>query len=223
MQSWGVQSRFTTRDTGLEPSKSGVVGLLAAALGRPRHETVDDLAALRMGARVDREGSLERDFQTAQKVVRADGSGTQTVTSERYYLADADFLIGLEGDEALLRQLDTSLASPVWPLCLGRKAFPPGMPVRLPDAPPRGPGLRQGSLEEALEAYPWFRRDPAESVPEALRLVLEDCDLTRDGLAASQVRMDQPYGAAFHDRTFTVRAVSTRFVGSGAITVFEEG
>ena len=30
MQSWGVQSRFTVRDTGLEPSKSGVVGLIAA-------------------------------------------------------------------------------------------------------------------------------------------------------------------------------------------------
>ena len=38
MQSWGTQSRFTIRDSGLEPSKSGVIGLLCAALGKPRTE-----------------------------------------------------------------------------------------------------------------------------------------------------------------------------------------
>ena len=36
MQSWGIQSQFPDRDTGMEPSKSGVVGLLCAALGRGR-------------------------------------------------------------------------------------------------------------------------------------------------------------------------------------------
>ncbi len=56
MQSWGVQRRFSVRDTGLEPSKSGVVGLLCAARGRRREEPVTDLAALGMGVRVDREG-----------------------------------------------------------------------------------------------------------------------------------------------------------------------
>ena len=33
MQSWGTTSRFDQRDTGKEPSKSGIVGLLAAAMG----------------------------------------------------------------------------------------------------------------------------------------------------------------------------------------------
>ena len=33
MQSWGSQSRFSHRDTEREPTKSGVVGLLSAALG----------------------------------------------------------------------------------------------------------------------------------------------------------------------------------------------
>jgi len=65
MQSWGVQSRFGVRDTGLEPSKSGVVGLLCAALGRARHEPIADLAALKMGVRVDCEGRLLRDYHTA--------------------------------------------------------------------------------------------------------------------------------------------------------------
>ena len=33
MQSWGTQSRFFTRDTGLEPSKSGVIGPALRRLG----------------------------------------------------------------------------------------------------------------------------------------------------------------------------------------------
>ena len=49
MQSWGTTSRFDERDTQLEPSKSGVLGLICAALGRDRSEPVEDLAALRMG------------------------------------------------------------------------------------------------------------------------------------------------------------------------------
>src|SRR5207248_4205529 len=97
MQSWGTDSRFSHRDTRAEPSKSGVVGLLCAALGRPRSEPVDDLAALKMALRVDREGRLARDFHTALDVIKADGSGTTTVVSNRYYLADADFLVGLDG------------------------------------------------------------------------------------------------------------------------------
>ena len=36
LQSWGTSSRFPQRDTGFEPSKSGVIGLLCAALGKPR-------------------------------------------------------------------------------------------------------------------------------------------------------------------------------------------
>lgn len=49
MQSWGTDSRFLVRKTDPEPSKSGVVGLLCAALGRGRGEDISDLAALRMG------------------------------------------------------------------------------------------------------------------------------------------------------------------------------
>ena len=42
MQSWGTTSRFDQRDTGKEPSKSGVVGLLAAAMGRSQQPRGQD-------------------------------------------------------------------------------------------------------------------------------------------------------------------------------------
>src|SRR5574340_1545360 len=127
MQSWGTQSRFNMRDTGLEPSKSGVLGLLCAALGIDREDDqgLASLAGFRMGVRVDREGLLSSDYHTAQNVLMAHGKGTKdTEVSTRYYRANAVFLVGLEsGDLALLERIQSALQKPVWALYLGRKAF----------------------------------------------------------------------------------------------------
>jgi len=73
LQSWGISSHFTERDTAREPSKSGVIGLVCAAMGRPRDADLGDLVALRMGVRVDREGILRKDFQVAQDILEAAG------------------------------------------------------------------------------------------------------------------------------------------------------
>jgi len=200
MQSWGVQSHFTVRDTGREPSKSGVVGLLCAALGRPRHEPVDDVAGLRMGVRVDQEGTMARDFHTAMNILTAGGKLKGTEPSNRYYLSDARFLVGLEGhDLALLTRLYNALRDPVWPLYLGRKAFVPGEPVWLKD------GLRAGTDLNAaldLQSYPWLG-PPHRPRPKQLRLVVEDPH-------GSEVRPDQPL--SFAPRSFAPRHVRTLFV-----------
>lgn len=216
MQSWGVQSRFTERDTGLEPSKSGVLGLLCAALGRSRHEPVGDLVSLRLGVRVDREGLLKMDFHTAggthrqgdkYGVAKADGSPPDTVISRRYYLADANFLVGLEGeDEELLHKLDDALEHPHWPLYLGRKAFVPEAPLRV--------GLVRQSLEETLRTYPWQARSPREK--EGVRRRLADGNfhlrlvLEADFGSTSEVRPDVPL--SFAERRFTLRYVKTEMV-----------
>ena len=208
MQSWGTQSHFSIRDTGREPSKSGVIGLLCAALGRPRSEPVDDLAALRMGVRVDVEGKLLRDYHIAQNVLKADGRTVKdTEPSNRYYLADARFLVGLEGEEALLRRLYEALRAPVWPLYLGRKAFVPSEPVWLRD------GLRPGErLEAALEAYPWLGSDPRRK-GERLRYVIED----PKGVEAIH---DQPL--SFAERRFVFRRLRRGFFPAPALNLNEE-
>ena len=201
MQSWGVESRFTVRDTGREPSKSGVVGLLCAALGRPRHEPVSDLAALRMGVRVDQEGIVARDYHTAGKggYLKATGQVERKtlIVSNRYYLSDARFLVGLEGKDAqLLSELHGAVRDPHWPLYLGRKAFVPGEPVWLDD------GLHPGGvLESTLRDYPWLGCDPRRR-SSRVRFVLEDPD-------GSEVRPDQPL--CFAERRFALRRVSTTF------------
>lgn len=189
LQSWGTRSRFDHRDTWPYPTKSGVVGLLAAALGRDRREDVSDLAALRMGVRVDRKGVLRVDYQTAQSVLTADLKGKGNVQSWRYYLADAAFLVGLEGERALLETLHGALRNPRFPLYLGRKSYVPSPPPYLPD------GLVEAPLAEALEGYSYLLGGKPS---EDLLLVLE----------AEEGRLvyDQPAGP-FSERRFAARFV----------------
>ena len=200
LQSWGTQSHFSYRDTGREPSKSGIVGLLCAALGRPRSESIDDLNALKMGVRVDRPGTIQRDYHTAgqggyYKV--GGGIGKNTILSERYYLADAKFLVGLEGDGALLAELWAALKQPTWFLFFGRKAFVPAERVWLPD------GLCDDDLETALSNYPWLVKDDKPN--GQLRLIVED-----DG--GDAVRNDQPTRLAFQSRRFLPRYLRESWV-----------
>ncbi|WP_338438774.1 type I-E CRISPR-associated protein Cas5/CasD [Synechococcus elongatus] len=151
MQSWGSRSRFGERDTHTEPTKSGVIGLLCAALGRPRHEPLDDLVRLRMGVRIDRPGSILRDYHTVMNAIQADGKQGGTVLSNRYFLADADFVVGLEGDRPFLELLDTALSRPTWVLSLGRKSFVPSHPIRL--------SVSDQPLELALQLAPRLKVD----------------------------------------------------------------
>jgi CRISPR system Cascade subunit CasD len=225
MQSWGLHSRFTIRDTGREPSKSGVLGLLCAALGKPAAESQGDrfptlaaLAGLRMGVRVDREGAVARDYHTAgggewngrpYGVFKASGKRGDTLPSTRYYLAGAHFLVGLEGPQELLQTLDRAIRKPVWQLSLGRKSFVPAIPVHLPDAPPEGPGLRDEPLESALLSVPLghpLDAFAASGSPDPVRFVIEP----RDAAEAAELRPDVPLD--FHLRRFGQRGVRIDFI-----------
>lgn len=205
MQSWGTKSRFDERDTDLEPSKSGVIGLLCAAMGidREERETVLQLADLLMGVRVDQPGVLRYDYQTAQNVIAADESKVHpTTVSRRYYLSDAVFLVALEGENRrLLERAHLSLKNPVWPLFLGRKGYLPSPGVYLED------GLRDEPLLEALKNYcflgrDWSKDEEGKDLESArLPVMLENRDSSQGSL-----RMDQPLGS-FAERRFGARFV----------------
>lgn len=222
LQSWGYRSRFSDRDTGLEPSKSGVVGLLCCALGRRRSDSPADLAALRMHVRVDRQGTLLKDFHTAgggvfrgsREYFAPTSSGARSKNpqvTERHYLQDASFLVALEGDDdGLLKQLAKRLEDPRWPLALGRRSCPPSEPVF--------GGETDRDAKSALRELPlrlhrrhlptrWDEtegRYVADLAPQKVRLLLE----LHPGDTAGDMRRDVP--VSWPDplrREYTVRFV----------------
>jgi CRISPR system Cascade subunit CasD len=209
MQSWGSRSRFEDRDTHLEPTKSGVLGLLCSALGRGRGEPLDDLVALRLGVRTELPGRPQTDYQTAQDVRTADGGMKDTVLSTRHYLADARFLIGLEGEDlALLQELGAALRNPVWTLSLGRKSYPLSLPPYFPEETCGGSLREHTSLSDALRTEPWWQLSRREQQPNPMRLLLEDS-------TGSDVFSDAPLN--FQTRRFSPRRVRVEILTGTAL------
>lgn len=123
MQSWGDESRYTTRATAATPSKSGVIGLLAAAEGRRRSDPIEDLTKLKLAVRVDQSGTLLRDYQTAQPWQINPQADATLIT--RYFLSDASFLVAIESPHReILEGLAHALNHPAFPLFLGRRSCP---------------------------------------------------------------------------------------------------
>lgn len=213
LQSWGTQSRFPHRDTEREPSKSGVLGLVAAALGVPREDDarLAELAAAGMGVRVDREGGALVDYHTAGagrfdgEVHRVYGTSNPVIT-RRAYLSDASFLVALGyEDEALAAAIDGALDSPRWPLFLGRRACPPSLPVRA--------GLVAAAPEAALRAAAW----PSPERPaERVRLVVECAP------DVGHPRQDHPLSFRLHARRFARRFVHTTWIEPGDLALSPE-
>jgi len=183
---------------------------------------VDDLAQLRMAVRVDREGMPMRDFQTISNVITAQAEDDRKslskypVTSNRYFLSDAIFLVALEGDKTLLSQIQKSIKAPYWPLSLGRKSFVPSMPIQLPD------GLVDQDLWTALQSWPPLEsttekrqktRDK-EHDPEKYRVVMES-------KTEGSMRLDQPV-TPFSEHQFGPRLVTTYNITLENNDVFEQ-
>ena len=178
LQSWGDSSRFSRRDTRMEPTKSGIVGMIASAMGRSREDEVSDLAELELAVRTEQPGELLRDFQT--EITK---KGRSMPLSNRYYLQDAVFLVGLAGDGDLLKDVTAALEHPRRPLYLGRRSGPAGMirPTLYEDA------LDVRALLEGAEWQPadWYRQ--RQEMPKFLEIA---CD-GREGERCSR-QMDYP-------------------------------
>lgn len=139
MQSWGDHSTFSVRDTGTVPTRSAMIGIIAAAQGRHRGEPLGDLAPVQFTVRVDRPGTVMSDFHTVgggappeRTVPTAEGkrrtAGAGTIVSRRFYLADAVFTVAVTGPDDLVGQIHTALNNPVWGPYLGRRSCPVAHP-----------------------------------------------------------------------------------------------
>jgi CRISPR system Cascade subunit CasD len=153
LQAWGFESQFSRRNSGLWPTKSGILGMCCAAIGIARgSERERELLArcvdtrllvvalpriINFGATSQRPLSIRRitDYHTVQGTRRAAGGKPKdTHLTWRQYLCDGAFGAVLSADRSLideLRGIDgrAGIENPMWGLWLGRKACIPTAPV----------------------------------------------------------------------------------------------
>jgi CRISPR system Cascade subunit CasD len=196
LQSWGTSSRFVRRNTDRVPSRSGIIGLLAAAKGRRRVDPLEDLLNLRIGVRIEQPGQLERDFQTART---RDGQ-TSMPLSFRFYLADAVFAVAIEGEPALIDGLREALRRPVFPLFLGRKSCPPA--GRLDH------GVHDGDIAHVLAEAPWLASPWVQSQRHEQRVELEVVHDCPPGTAGAEVVRDDPISFDPRHRQYGWRTIT---------------
>lgn len=209
LQAWGDHSKWDRRDSGDFPSKSGVVGLLACAMGLERGDP--EIAALssvlHMAVRADRPGVRILDLHTAQgyPLYNAEGKPRQnnTVLSRRWYLQDASFLAVLDLPDEWRERVVKALKRPAWPICLGRKSCVPSRPV-LEEVTESYAGLM-----DAIRRYPVCIREGDEPNLHALYY---ECECPEDG-TGSYTRPDERVSGG---REFARRTVYRGVMKRGA-------
>ncbi len=180
LQSWGFDSQYNRRNTGLMPTKSAVAGICCAALGLPRGSDQEKtflgtFQYVRMTAIDIPRGNVTRDkelpvrrlqdYHTVQNTRRASGSiNNDCVLTHRQYLTDASFGVLLEGDTVFLKQIADALANPVWGVWLGRKACIPAAPILAGLRTVRDEAIKLFNLEKPLDAY--IRQEDVASFAE---------------------------------------------------------
>lgn len=142
LQSWGERSVFTaTRESAPFPTRSGLIGMFAAAEGRPRATALDDdpYAGVQFTVRADRPGTLLTDFHTAgggrpDHLTAATSAGkhkSAAVITRRDYLTDAVFVVAVQAPDDTLQRIAQALSAPHWAPYLGRRSCVPDEPFLL--------------------------------------------------------------------------------------------
>jgi CRISPR system Cascade subunit CasD len=126
LQSWGTDSNFETRYTDLHPSKSAVIGMIAASMGYRRHEDtkIQRLNELDFAVRIDYQGQIIKDYHIAQKH-KKNGEFERTYVTERYYIEDGVFVVAIGHEqEDFINGIAESLKNPYFQTFLGRRSLP---------------------------------------------------------------------------------------------------
>lgn len=125
LQSWGTSSKFNDRETDLYPSKSAVVGIIAASFGYGRDEDdkIQKINEIDFGVRIDDQGRLLKDFQIV--ATYKNGKLDKNFVTNRYYIEDATFLCAISHeDDKFVEDIYNALKSPFWQGYMGRKSCP---------------------------------------------------------------------------------------------------
>lgn len=174
LQSYGNEATFDRRTSYHCPSKSAVLGMVAAALGYQRDDSrIQRLNKLTFAVRIDQPGQRMSDYQIVE--YQKNKSKTARKLTYRDYLQDAIFVAALGGTHDEIDEINHALHHPKFQLYLGRRANPPAGPLitQLFD----GQAPVEVLKELDWQAADWYQRRYGQSYSAEL---LADADLLPD-------------------------------------------
>lgn len=197
LQSWGTSSHFETRQTDRYPSKSAVIGMVAASLGYQRHEDkkIQELNDLDFGVRIDQAGESLRDYHIARKY-KDNGDIKRTYVTERYYLEDAIFIVAIgHEDEQFIEKIEQGLKEPYFQSFMGRRSLPLSVDFFIES--------RKKGVVESLQQLPWQAAKWYKKTSINQLTAYVDSDLVLGGSA--QMRQDRVKSFSQKNRSFGFR------------------
>ena len=206
LQSYGTSSHFETRYTEYYPSKSAVIGLLAACLGyrRDEAENLGELSKLQFAVRIDQDGTLLRDYHIARSY-NEKGVESKTYVTNRYYLEDALFVVALSGMDELIDALTKAIKSPYFQPFMGRRSLPVPVDFFLGVS---AEDILDGLRNLSWQAAPWYKKKKGkQGIGEKISLeVYADEEILKDEkISRSKLRRDIPISFSQKGRQFAFR------------------
>lgn len=176
LQSYGLQSDFKYRSTNYFPTKSAIIGMVAAALGYKRNDhKIIQLNDLSYAVRLDQSSSILTDFHTVQ----IDPKKEERKITFRDYIQDAIFMVALGSDnDALIDQIEYALRHPKFQLYLGRRANPPAGPLKTKIFVEKDPVEVLRNIP--WQASEWFKQRQRISNHDVNLEIFADADLLPD-------------------------------------------
>lgn len=212
LQSWGTDSKFETRYTDFYPSKSAVIGMIAASFGyrRDEDEKIKKLNDLDFAVRVDQRGNLLRDYQIAT-AYKPDGRFERNYVTNRYYLEDAVFVVAIGGEDDFIDKIELSLKNPYFQTFFGKRSNPINPDFILDKT---NKGVIESLENISWQAGNWYKKDYKNKSKVELEVYI-DGDLIKESV--SKFRKDRVESFSQKHRQFGYRG-EKRYV----VTLSEE-
>ena len=205
MQSWGTSSHFETRNTDYYPSKSAVIGVIAASFGysRDEDEKIRKLNELDFAVRVDQVGLLKKDYQTARRLKK-----DEPYVTNRYYLEDAIFVVAISNDDdKWIEEIYTAIKNPYFQPFMGRRSCPvqPDFVIDMVET-----GAIEALQNLEWQASDWYKKRNRNYVADIYAdkdLLPESGYTMRNDRVISFSQKERKFGPRFEART--VKTMST--------------
>ncbi|GGP55993.1 hypothetical protein GCM10009347_23310 [Shewanella algicola] len=133
LSAYGLQTFDVHRRANHFPTRSAIVGLLAAALGitRQEHQALYELSEqITTAVQVNLAGEKMMDYHTVQNFRSPDGKIQKgTKPTYREYWCDSEHTFAISAESELIRKLEAAVKTPKFTLFQGRKCCPLTRPL----------------------------------------------------------------------------------------------